>query len=51
MGRVSDLKGGDGIIRTKLEIEGSYRGADGVFEYIIEPHGEINHRLFRPFEK
>ena len=47
-GKVSRIVGGDGITRTKLEIIGSYRGLDGVFEYIIEPNREIKHRLFRP---
>jgi hypothetical protein len=41
--------GGDGIIRTKIEIPGSYNGQAGVFEYIIEPDGvTVNHRLFQP---
>ena len=32
----------------KLEIPGSYKGKDGVFEYIIEPDNTVNHRFFRP---
>lgn len=39
MGKVAQIKGGDGITRTKVEILGSYKGRDGVFEYIIEPDG------------
>ncbi len=46
-GTVSRIKGGDGIIRTKLSIPGSYKGKEGVFEFIKEPNGDINHRLFK----
>ena len=47
-GKVSKIKGGDGITRQKLEIPGGYKGKEGVFEYIKEPNGKINHRLFKP---
>lgn len=48
-GIVSKIKGGDGILRTKIEIKGSYLGKDGIFEYIIEPDGiTCNHRFFKP---
>jgi putative mafB-like protein len=47
-GKVSKIKGGDGITRQKLEIPGGYKGKEGVFEYIKEPNGNINHRLFKP---
>jgi filamentous hemagglutinin len=47
-GTVSVITGGDGVERLKLEISGSYRGKDGVFEYIREPNGSINHWLFVP---
>ena len=47
-GTVSKVTGKDGIVRDKLEIPGSYRGKKGVFEYIREPNGNINHRLFVP---
>lgn len=46
---VTRITGGDGIVRTKVEVPGSYQGKDGVFEYIIEPDGTCNHRLFKPF--
>jgi RHS repeat-associated protein len=45
-GKVSPLTGGDGIVRTKVELPGSYNGKDGHFEWIIENDGTINHRLF-----
>ncbi|PID44175.1 MAG: hypothetical protein CSB47_11590 [Proteobacteria bacterium] len=47
-GKVSKLKGGDGVVRDKLEIPGGYRGREGKFEFIKEPDGSINHRLFKP---
>ena len=50
-GRVSQLTGGDGIPRIKVELDGSFRGKDGVFEWIIESDNTINHRLFRPDRK
>ena len=46
-GVVSQLKGGDGILREMLKIPGRYRGKTGFFEFIKEANGEINHRLFR----
>lgn len=49
-GTVSKITGKDGVVRDKLEILGSYRGKKGVFEYIREPNGNINHRLFVPNE-
>lgn len=46
-GKVSSLVGGDDIVRTKVTIEGTYKGKDGVFEYIIESDGvTCNHRTF-----
>ena len=48
-GKMTQITGGDGIVRTKVEIPGSYGGKPGMFEYIIEPDGTtVNHRLFVP---
>ncbi|WBV22393.1 VENN motif pre-toxin domain-containing protein [Pantoea piersonii] len=47
-GKILVIKGGDGVESLRLEITGSYRGKEGVFEYIREPNGAINHRLFVP---
>ena len=47
-GMVTKIKGGDGIVRTKVELPGSLQGRDGTFEWIIEPDGSVNHRLFVP---
>lgn len=46
-GKVSEIVGRDGVVRDKLEIPGSVNGKDGVFEYIKDPDGSINHRFFR----
>lgn len=48
-GKTTKITGGDGIVRTKVEVPGSYNGKKGIFEYIIEPDGvTVNHRLFIP---
>lgn len=39
--------GGDGMYYQWLEIDGSYRGHDGTFEFIKDKDGIINHRFFR----
>lgn len=31
-----------------LKIPGRYRGKNGNFEFIKEPDGSMNHRLFKP---
>ncbi|WP_155757847.1 RHS repeat domain-containing protein [Acinetobacter beijerinckii] len=51
IGKVSRLQGGDKLYRWKLEIPGAYRGKDGIFEYIRNHNGTINHRLFEPNKK
>ncbi|EIR7532028.1 RHS domain-containing protein, partial [Salmonella enterica subsp. enterica serovar Llandoff] len=47
-GTVTKITGGDGIVRDMLKIPGRYRGKNGNFEFIKEPDGSINHRLFKP---
>ncbi|WP_392562371.1 hemagglutinin repeat-containing protein [Orbus sturtevantii] len=47
-GKVTQFKGGDGKSYWKLEINGNYKGKEGVFEYIKGADGKINHRLFVP---
>lgn len=48
VGRITAIKGGDGIVRWMLRIPGSYQGRKGVFEFIKGPDGIITHRLFNP---
>ncbi|MET3559276.1 hypothetical protein ABID29_002426 [Streptococcus rupicaprae] len=50
-GKVTKILGGDGIARIKVEIPGSYKGRNGVFEYIIEPNNTVNHRFFRSIKE
>jgi hypothetical protein len=45
-GVVTLQKGGDGIIRLRVDIYGSYNGVNGKFDYIIEPDGSCRHRWF-----
>ncbi len=47
-GTVSEITGGDGLVRQMLKIPGEYRGRGGNFEFIKEADGTINHRLFKP---
>ena len=47
-GQMTKITGGDGVVRDMLKIPGEYRGKQGVFEFIKEPDGAINHRLFKP---
>ncbi|HEY0287615.1 MAG TPA: VENN motif pre-toxin domain-containing protein [Pseudomonas sp.] len=46
--QVTKITGGDGVVRDMLKIPGEYRGKQGVFEFIKESDGSINHRLFKP---
>lgn len=48
-GIIKNIIGGDGKNRLMLEIRGNYKGKNGVFEFIKEQNGEINHRYFRPY--
>jgi hypothetical protein len=48
LGTVKTITGGDGVVRDALEIPGSYGGRDSVFQFIKNPDGTINHRLFVP---
>ena len=47
LGFKENIVGGDGVIRAKVSISGAYNGKIGIFEYIIEPDGTCNHRLFK----
>jgi RHS repeat-associated protein len=47
-GKVETIIGKDGVKRVQLEIPGSYQGKEGVFQFIKEPDGMINHRFFKP---
>ena len=51
MAKKTEIIGKDGIKRVKIEIQGSYKNHDGVFEYIIEPDNTVNHGFFKIKEK
>ena len=48
LGQQELLRGGDGVLRRRLSLRGSYQGKDGSFEWIIESDNSINHRIFVP---
>ena len=48
MGKVTWRRSGDGIFRKWIEIPGGYKGKEGFFEFLVEPNGTINHRIFNP---
>lgn len=45
-GQVTKIIGGDGATYIKLQVDGAYNGVKGVFEYIKDLAGNINHRYF-----
>jgi hypothetical protein len=45
-GQAAPLTGGDGVQRTLITLWGSKNGDDGAYQWIIEPNGNVNHRLF-----
>jgi hypothetical protein len=47
-GSLSTRVGADGASYTWLTVRGSYMNRPGVFEYIKDAAGKINHRLFVP---
>ncbi len=46
LGEASTIRGGDGMIYTRLRIPGSYLGYDGHFEYMWNSRMVCNHRYF-----
>lgn len=48
---VSNELGGDGELYTHVRVPGGYGGYEGVFHWIIDNEGEINHRLFEPYRR
>ncbi len=49
-GQKTTIIGGDKVPRTKITLEGPYKGKESHFEWIIEPDNTVNHRLFVPKE-
>jgi hypothetical protein len=48
LGKKDLIKGNDGFFRTKISLEGGYKGRGGYFEWILEADNTINHRKFIP---
>src|SRR5207245_10616491 len=47
-GQLTRIVGGDGAAYVRLQAEGMLNNVRGVFEYIKDAAGNINHRLFVP---
>ncbi|WP_222115803.1 hypothetical protein [Chromobacterium vaccinii] len=45
-GKVFTVKGGDGIKRKLLQVEGDFNGKKGAFEYIYDNKGNVTHQRF-----
>ncbi len=45
-GRVFNLRGGDGVQRTLTQVDGAVNGQRGVFEWIVDPSGNVTHQRF-----
>lgn len=45
-GKVFALKGGDGVQRTLLQADGVMNAKSGVFEYILNAKGQVEHQRF-----
>jgi filamentous hemagglutinin len=46
-GRVFEFTNGDGRAMTMLQTEGELNDISGIFEYILNPNGQVEHQLFR----
>jgi hypothetical protein len=42
------IKGGNEVSRELYQVTGSNNGKQSVFEWIIEPNGDVSHRRFIP---
>lgn len=47
-GRTFEFTNGDGRKMTMLQTEGEVNGKTGIFEYILNPDGQVEHQLFKP---
>ena len=47
-GKTFPFTNGDGRKMTMLQTEGALNGQKGIYEYILNPAGQVEHQLFRP---
>jgi hypothetical protein len=47
-GRLFKIKGGDGAVRTLVQAPGEVNKKSGVFEYILNKKGQVEHQRFIP---
>ena len=47
-GRTFTFTNGDGRKMTMLQTEGELNGTTGIFEYILNQKGQVEHQLFKP---
>ena len=44
-GKLTSLRGGDGVVRNLLQVEGTLNESRGIFEWIVGPEG-LSHQRF-----
>jgi len=47
-GQVFKIKGGDGVVRTLIQAPGEVNKKSGIFEYMLNKKGQVEHQRFIP---